>query len=63
MSSTPTIPAAQTTGTCEGQRSVYGIDTVVVGWGYGHADFDGPAAVKALAHACSIDDLREVLSV
>ncbi|HTI73625.1 MAG TPA: HAD-IA family hydrolase [Mycobacterium sp.] len=41
----------------------HGIDTVVVGWGYGRADFDGPNAVNPLAHVCSIDDLREVLGV
>ena len=40
----------------------HGIDTVVVGWGYGHADFDqdGPAA---LAHVPTVADLREVLGV
>ena len=41
----------------------HGIDTVVVGWGYGGADFDGPNAVTALAHVSAIDDLREVLGV
>ena len=41
----------------------HGIHTVVVGWGYGRADFDGPNAVNPLAHVCSIDDLREVLGV
>jgi phosphoglycolate phosphatase len=41
----------------------HGIDTVVVGWGYGHADFDGPDAVAAHAHVTTVDDLREVLGV
>ena len=41
----------------------HGIDTVVVDWGYGHADFDEPGAVAALAHVSTIDDLREVLGV
>jgi phosphoglycolate phosphatase len=41
----------------------HGIDTVVVGWGYGRADFDEPDAVTALAHVSTVDDLREVLGV
>jgi phosphoglycolate phosphatase-like HAD superfamily hydrolase len=41
----------------------HGIDTVVVGWGYGQADFDEPDAVSALAHVTTVDDLREVLGV
>jgi phosphoglycolate phosphatase len=41
----------------------HGIDTVVVGWGYGRGDFDEPGAVAALAHVTTIDDLREVLGV
>jgi phosphoglycolate phosphatase len=41
----------------------HGIDTVVVGWGYGGEDFAHPRAVRALAHVRSIDDLREVLGV
>jgi phosphoglycolate phosphatase-like HAD superfamily hydrolase len=41
----------------------HGIDTVVVGWGYGREDFAGPDAVRALAHVDSVDDLREVLGV
>ena len=40
-----------------------GIDTVVVGWGYGRRDFDGPDAVTAHAHVATVDDLREVLGV
>jgi phosphoglycolate phosphatase len=41
----------------------HGIDTVVVGWGYGRADFDGPHAVVAHAHVATVDALREVLGV
>jgi phosphoglycolate phosphatase-like HAD superfamily hydrolase len=41
----------------------HGIDTVVVGWGYGRADFAEPTAVPALAHVDTIGDLREVLGV
>jgi phosphoglycolate phosphatase-like HAD superfamily hydrolase len=43
--------------------AAHGIDTVVVGWGYGRADFDEPIAVPALAHVSTIADLREVLGV
>jgi phosphoglycolate phosphatase-like HAD superfamily hydrolase len=42
----------------------HGIDTVVVGWGYGAADFDGAeGAVLTRTHVDTIDDLREVLGV
>ena len=41
----------------------HGIDTVVVGWGYGRKDFAGPRAVSALAHVSTVEDLREVLGV
>jgi phosphoglycolate phosphatase len=41
----------------------HGIETVVVGWGYGRDDFAGPDAVSALAHVATVDDLREVLGV
>ena len=41
----------------------HGIDTVVVGWGYGRDDFADPHAVSALAHVATMDDLREVLGV
>jgi len=39
------------------------IDTVVVGWGYGHSDFAQPLADEPLAHAATMADLREVLGV
>jgi phosphoglycolate phosphatase len=41
----------------------HGIDTVVVGWGYGRKDFADPHAVQALAHVSTVEDLREVLGV
>jgi phosphoglycolate phosphatase-like HAD superfamily hydrolase len=41
----------------------HGIDTVVVGWGYGRKDFAGPRAVSALAHVATVEDLRGVLGV
>jgi len=43
--------------------AAHGIETVVVGWGYGQADFDDPTAVAALAHVPTIDDLRGMLGV
>lgn len=43
--------------------AAHGIDTVVVGWGYGQRDFEGPDAVTAMAHVSTIEDLREVLGV
>jgi phosphoglycolate phosphatase len=41
----------------------HGIETVVVGWGYGKDDFDGPAAATAFAHVATMTALREVLGV
>jgi phosphoglycolate phosphatase-like HAD superfamily hydrolase len=41
----------------------HGIDTVVVEWGYGRGDFEGPNAATALTHVSTVDDLREVLGV
>ncbi len=43
--------------------AAHGIETVVVGWGYGQADFDEPAGVAAVAHVSTVDGLREVLGV
>ncbi|MGE2715950.1 HAD hydrolase-like protein [Mycolicibacterium litorale] len=43
--------------------AVHGIDTVVVGWGYGRADFAEPGPDPVLAHVETVDDLREVLGV
>lgn len=45
----------------------HGIDTVVVGWGYGREDFSGPASssstVAAHAHVETVEALRGVLGV
>jgi phosphoglycolate phosphatase len=42
----------------------HGIDTVVVGWGYGAADFlDPELAAAAAAHVSTVPALREVLGV
>jgi phosphoglycolate phosphatase-like HAD superfamily hydrolase len=42
----------------------HGIDTVVVGWGYGAADFEhADGAVRTRTHVETIEDLREVLGV
>jgi phosphoglycolate phosphatase len=43
--------------------AAHGIDTVVVGWGYGRTDFERPGAVTARAHVATVQDLREVLGV
>lgn len=43
--------------------AAHGIDTVVVGWGYGASDFDEPGAVAPFAHVSTIGDLRGVLGV
>jgi phosphoglycolate phosphatase len=43
--------------------AAHGINTVVVDWGYGAADFAGPAAVTPAAHVATVEDLREVLGV
>ncbi|MCV7423750.1 HAD-IA family hydrolase [Mycobacterium yunnanensis] len=41
----------------------HGIDTVVVAWGYGRSDFDGPDGVKAFKHVATMAELREALGV
>jgi phosphoglycolate phosphatase len=41
----------------------HGIETVVVGWGYGRNDFEGPDGAVARSHVATVDDLREVLGV
>jgi phosphoglycolate phosphatase-like HAD superfamily hydrolase len=43
--------------------AAHGINTVVVDWGYGRADFAEPTAHAAAPHAATVDDLREVLGV
>jgi phosphoglycolate phosphatase-like HAD superfamily hydrolase len=41
----------------------HGIATVVVGWGYGGADFDERLATEPAAHVATMAELREVLGV
>lgn len=43
--------------------AVHGIDTVVVDWGYGGGDFDGPDAPAPLRRVATMAELREVLGV
>lgn len=43
--------------------AAHGIDTVVVGWGYGKADFPDRAAESGVTHAATIDELRRALGV
>ncbi|MEB4210762.1 HAD-IA family hydrolase [Mycobacterium sp. 94-17] len=44
--------------------AAHGIDTVVVGWGYGTDDFpDRTGAAPGVTHAATIDELRRVLGV
>ena len=43
--------------------SHHGIDTIVVKWGYGGADFDHPASDRPITHVETVADLREVLGV
>ena len=41
----------------------HGIDTVVVDWGYGGSDFDGPGAVVPRHRVATVDELRGLLGV
>jgi phosphoglycolate phosphatase len=41
----------------------HGIETVVVGWGYGQADFADGSTVTGVTHAATIDELRRTLGV
>ena len=44
--------------------AAHGIDAVVVGWGYGQADFADPSApATCVTHAATIADLRRALGV
>lgn len=43
--------------------AAHGIDTVVVDWGYGSGDFDGPDVVAPLQRVATIAQLRAVLGV
>jgi phosphoglycolate phosphatase len=41
----------------------HGIDTVVVGWGYGRSDFPDGFSMTGVTHAATVDELREALGV
>lgn len=43
--------------------AAHGIDTVVVDWGYGGGDFDGPDALAPRHRVATIAQLREILGV
>jgi phosphoglycolate phosphatase len=43
--------------------AAHGIDTVVVGWGYGRADFDHASPTVGVTHATTVDELRRALGV
>ncbi|MFV0494949.1 HAD-IA family hydrolase [Mycobacterium sp.] len=43
--------------------AAHGISTVVVGWGYGQADFAGGNSAVGVTHAATIEELRAALGV
>ncbi|MFP1151912.1 HAD-IA family hydrolase [Mycobacterium sherrisii] len=43
--------------------AAHGIDTVVVGWGYGQADFADGVAAAGVTHAATVAELRRALGV
>ena len=43
--------------------AAHGIDTVVVGWGYGQADFADRFSTATVTHAATVDELRRALGV
>jgi phosphoglycolate phosphatase len=43
--------------------AAHGIDTVVVGWGYGRSDFPDGYSTIGVTHAATIDELRRALGV
>jgi phosphoglycolate phosphatase-like HAD superfamily hydrolase len=43
--------------------AAHGIDTVVVGWGYGSGDFAEPITFTGVTHVETIDELRRALGV
>ena len=43
--------------------SAHGIDTVVVGWGYGQGDFADEFRKTGVTHAATVDELRRALGV
>jgi phosphoglycolate phosphatase-like HAD superfamily hydrolase len=43
--------------------AAHGIDTVVVGWGYGQADFPDGFSTIGVTHAATMSELRRALGV
>ena len=43
--------------------AAHGIDTVVVGWGYGRDDFTDGFSKTGVTHAATVDELRRALGV
>ena len=43
--------------------AAHGIDTVVVGWGYGQDDFADRFSTATVTHAATVDELRRALGV
>ncbi|OBJ47754.1 HAD-IA family hydrolase [Mycobacterium sp. 1423905.2] len=43
--------------------AAHGIDTVVVGWGYGRADFADPSDLTGVTHVETVEELRRALGV
>lgn len=43
--------------------TAHGIDTVVVGWGYGQADFADREPPDRVTHVATVDELRRILGV
>jgi phosphoglycolate phosphatase-like HAD superfamily hydrolase len=43
--------------------AAHGIDAVVVGWGYGRADFSNADAPSGTVHVATVDELRRALGV
>jgi phosphoglycolate phosphatase len=43
--------------------AAHGIDTVVVGWGYGQTDFPDGYSATGVTHAATVDELRRALGV
>lgn len=43
--------------------AAHGIDTLVVGWGYGRDDFAEPTGFTGVRHVATIDELRTALGV
>jgi phosphoglycolate phosphatase len=43
--------------------AAHGLDVVVVGWGYGRADFADATATRGAVHVATVAELRRALGV